>query len=341
MDLKDVLNSLCSAVGPSGREGPAIKETERYLSAYAKTRTDSFGNLIGEIDADGPHIMLDAHIDEIGMIVTDIDSDGFLKVNKCGGIDPRILPDSEAIIWGKEEVKGVFCNIPPHLADLDDAASNAKLEEMSIDIGMNSREAKELIDIGDRVSFMSQPEFLLNGRVAAKSLDNRAGAAAILKCLDILHQKENKCKLTILFSAQEEVGCRGAKVAAFDIFPDEAISLDVSFANSPDTPKHKCGNLGQGPMIGIAPTLSRRITEELKYIAEEQSIPFQLEVMDGKTGTNADVVSVTKSGVETGLISIPLRYMHTSSEIIDMSDIDNSAKLLAEYILRRGGTSNV
>ncbi len=327
--LKQMLKELCEAHGLNGVFG-ALDVAERYLSKYATVRREG-NNLIGEIKGkSGYTVMLDAHIDEIGMVVTSVNN-GFLKVANVGGIDRRMLAGMKVTIHGKEKVRGVFCSTPPHL-DKNDKVKD--IEDMYIDTGLGDK-ASDLVSVGDRVTFEQSFESLLGTRVTAKSLDNRAGCASLIRCAEILQGKELPCNVQILLSDAEEIGGSGAKTKTFKNFPDEAVVVDVSFGNAPDIEPEKTGTLGDGAMLGISPLLSKSVTEALKEAAESGGFKYQYEVMGGKTGTNADHVALTRSGVPTGLLSIPLRNMHTPVEVVDIADIESVAKILAQYILSK------
>ncbi len=337
MDVKDTLMKLSSACGTGGLD-EAAKAAVGMLSEYGEVTKDTAGNIVAQISAgSGRHILLDAHIDEIGFMVTSVDENGFVSVTNSGGIDVRLLAASEVVIHGRENVRGVFCSTPPHLASESDAGKK-KLSDMHIDTGLGEK-AQQLISVGDRVTFFAEPASLLGGRITGKSFDNRAGVASLIMAAELLSKEKPQCRVSILLSVEEELGCRGAKSAAFRLRPDEAVSVDVSFAKSPGTPQNKTGFFMKGPMIGISPVLSSAITQNLISAAKEKSIPYQLEAMGGSTSTNADVISTTAEGIPTGLVSIPLRYMHTPVEVIDISDVENTARLLCGYIMK-GGMEN-
>lgn len=327
--LKQMLKELCEADGLNG-VFDALDVAESYLSKYAKVRREG-NNLIGEIKGKSDcTVMLDAHIDEIGMVVTAVNN-GFLKVSNVGGIDRRMLAGMKVAIHGKEQVRGVFCSTPPHL----DKNDNVKdIEDMYIDTGLGDK-ATEVISVGDRVTFEQTFESLLGTKVTAKSLDNRAGCASLIRCAELLSGRDLPCNVMILLSDAEEIGGTGAKTKTFKNFPDEAVVVDVSFGNAPDIEAEKTGTLGDGAMLGISPLLSKAVTDDLKRAAESKGIKFQYEVMGGKTGTNADHVALTRSGVKTGLLSIPLRNMHTPVEVVDIADIESVANILAEYIMAK------
>lgn len=330
MEIKDILMELSAAKHAGGR-GDALKIAENALSGIADTERRG-ASLIATIKGESDYtILFDAHIDEIGFIVTGVYG-GFVKVAKSGGVDIRTLPASEVVIHGKHDVNGVFATLPPHLKSGEDKLP--ELADMVVDTGYDSLEG--IVEPGDLVSFRRCPRELANGRITGKSLDDRAGVAALIGAAGILKGKKLPCTVMLLFSDQEELGCLGAQTAAFAISPDEAVAVDVSFGDGPDIPPDKCGKLDGGPMIGISPVLSYDITEKLKETAENEEIGFQLEAMGGRTSTNADVIALSKSGVPCGLVSIPLRNMHTAAEVVSVNDVEAVAKLLADYALGGG-----
>ncbi len=327
--LKQMLKELSEADGLSGVYD-AVAIAESYLSKYAVVRREG-NNLIGEIKGKTDYtVMLDAHIDEIGLVVTSVNN-GFLKVSNVGGIDRRMLAGMKVTVHGKEKVRGVFCSTPPHL----DKSDNVKnIEDMYIDTGLGDK-ASDLVSVGDRITFEQSFESLMGTKVTGKALDNRAGCVALIRCAELLKGKELPCNVLILLSDAEEIGGMGAKTKAFANFPDEAVAVDVSFGNAPDIESEKTGTLGDGAMLGISPLLSKCVTDGLKNAAQNGGYKFQYEVMGGKTGTNADHIALTRSGVKTGLLSIPLRNMHTPVEVVDIADVESVANILAEYIFAK------
>ncbi|MCI8497629.1 MAG: M42 family metallopeptidase [Clostridiales bacterium] len=333
MDLKNILFKLAAA-----NETEAVVIAEQVLAPFGVQKKSTGGNTLFTINegAEGKHVLLDAHMDEIAMVVTSIEKNGFVKVTKCGGMDRRILPCQEVTVWGKEPVFGVVCSTPPHL-DKDEKLP--EWGELTIDLGLSAFQMRELVSAGDRVTLRMAPCTLMGDRVTGKALDDRAGVAALLRAAELLREKGWKAPVTLLLSTQEEVGTRGAVTGSYGVDADEAIAVDVSFARTPDSPAHKCGELGKGPMLGISPILDAGITARLRRAAKEQSIPIQDEVMGGETGTNADVISISRAGIKTGLVSIPLRYMHTGVEVISLSDVENTAQMIAACI-EKGGEGN-
>lgn len=335
--LSALLEKLCSAKGVSGAENEAEAVAAGLLEKYMPVTVDALGSVTGTKGDGGVHILLDAHLDQIGLVVTAIDEDGFLKVAKCGGADIRVLAAAEVTVHGKEKLFGVITSTPPHLSSPDDSGKAKGFDDIAVDIGMNKETAEKFVSLGDRITFNGSFERLAGNRICSPSVDDRAGVAAILRCLEILEAKELNCKLSVMFSVQEETGGSGVQTAAFAADADEAIAVDVSFASAPGISSEKYAVLGGGAMIGYAPSLDYEMSRRLSEIAEKKNIPNQPEIMGGKTGTNCDQIQVAGKGVKTALISVPLRNMHTAVEVCDLEDIESTARLMAEYIIERSG----
>lgn len=339
MDLKNVLFALADCDGVSGNEENAVQTAVGFLKEYTDDITVKNNCVIGNIGTrckNKPHVMIDAHIDQIGMICSYITDDGFIKVGNLGGLDRRILSAQQVIIHGKKDIKGIISSVPPHLSD--GGKKVPEMSDISIDTGYSGDELKKIVSLGDTISFDTKCRELLNGRITGHSLDDRCGVASILYMLDILKDEFDNlpCSITVLFSSQEELGERGAKISVYDIDPDYAVAVDVSFAKTADESAEKCGIMGNGCMIGIAPVLDRELSYSFIKTAQEMNIPYQTEIMNGTTGTNADRFSVSKSGIKSVTCSIPLKYMHTSAEEIQISDVENTALLMAEFLRRCG-----
>ncbi|MBR5561929.1 MAG: M20/M25/M40 family metallo-hydrolase [Clostridia bacterium] len=335
-EVSVLLEKLCSAKGVSGAENKAAQVASELLSKYMSVKIDPLGSVTGTMGEGDTHILLDAHLDQIGLIVTAVDEDGFLKVAKCGGADIRVLAAAEVTVHGKEDIFGIITSTPPHLSKPEDSNKAKGFDEIAVDIGMKREDALKIVSPGDRITFNGSFSKLLGSRVASPSIDDRAGVAAILRCLEMLEGKELNCRISVLFSVQEETGGSGAQTGAFSADADEAIAVDVSFATAPGISSEKYASLGGGTMIGFGPSLDYDMSRRLSEIAEKKNIPNQSEVMGGKTGTNCDEIQISGKGVKTALLSIPLRNMHTAVEVCDLEDIENTAKLMAEYIIERG-----
>lgn len=334
MNTIDLLQELTSVSGVSGVENNIVEKLKKILAPYGKVSVDSLNNVCCKTAGNGPKILLDAHIDEIGFVVKEITSDGFIKVSNVGGVDRRMLLGCEVSVWGDTEYRGVISTLPPHLQKKDDERSAPEIDDVSIDVGMSKEHAEKAISLGDRVTLKHNFARLLGNQVTAGALDDRSGVVAIILALDLL--KNENADITALFSSQEEVGTRGAKAGCYGKNVDEAIVIDVSFGYSPMCKKSDCGEIGKGPMIGISPILDRNMSKAMIDIAQKNNIQHQIEVMGGgNTGTNADVITVNQQGIKTALISIPEKYMHSPIEVVDITDVENTARLIAGYVKER------
>ncbi|MBP3446181.1 MAG: M20/M25/M40 family metallo-hydrolase [Clostridia bacterium] len=335
-ELKNMIITLSQANGTPGLEEDITEKIIDFLPDGMTAQKDKNNNLIAEFNGKGKTYLLDAHADRIGLIVTAITDGGFLRVARCGGTDARVLAAQDVTVWGKAPVYGVIISTPPHLQTPDDENKAKDIDDILVDTGLSKEEAEKLISAGDRITVKSPVCELLNGRISCPALDDRAGCAVIIRAAEIIMQAENAPNLKLLFSAQEETGGTGAVTGSFGIDADECISVDVSFADAPDMPSKKCGKLDKGPMIGFSPVLSYEISRRLEAVAKEKEIPYQLELMSDSTGTNADHIALSRGGIKTGLVSIPLRNMHTAVEVVSVNDVENCAQLIAQYILGGG-----
>ncbi|MBR1528055.1 MAG: M42 family peptidase [Oscillospiraceae bacterium] len=331
--LKKLLSDLCTASGISGDESEIAQVACEKLKKYCPDAHIQNGNVIGSMGSSEPdavHIMLDAHLDQIGLIVTEITDDGFVGVGNVGGLDRRWFPAQKVILHGKKKIPGIISTLPPHLNQGEEKVQ--KIEQVRIDTGYPAEELRNILSLGDSVTFTGITEELAGDRFASPCLDDRAGIASVLYALDELKKEEIPCKVSVLFSNREEVNGAGAKTGCYAINPDIALAVDVSFAGDGT---QGTGKAGEGVMIGFSPSLSKKISRDLVCLAAEKNISCQIEVMHGRTGTNADDFSVCREGVKACTLSIPLFYMHTPVEVIDLNDIKYTGKLIAEY-LRRG-----
>lgn len=332
MELEQTIMSLADTSGVSGDEKAAAELALSYLKEYTDDCFIKNNNVVGRLGQKGgkPRVLIDAHIDRIGMVVTYITEDGFLKVSNCGGIDRRLLFAQQVTVLGKQPVAGIICSMPPHLEK--DESTVPEMEDICIDIGMTKAQAEQVVSLGDKIVFTAHCQKMQEDKITGAALDDRSGVGAILRALELVKNDDLECEVTVLFSAQEEVGERGAKIAAYEIDPDIAIAVDVSFALTADDKEEKCGKMGKGCMIGFSPVLDRELSEKMKELAEKNSLPYQIEVMAGETGTNADRFSVNNSGAKAVTLSIPLKYMHTPVEVISLSDVESTAQLIAAYL---------
>lgn len=339
MNIKETLFNLAKASSAPGQEYCVAPVAEKMLGEYMSVTADNLGNVVGHKDGEGTHFLLDAHLDSIGMIVTAVENNGFLRVDKCGGIDIRTIAAQDVVVHGREDLYGIVTSTPPHLASGDGKKASG-FDEIMIDTGIDGDRIFSLVSPGDRVTLRTPYNEMANGTLSGAYFDNKAGVCAVLRCLEILKERECKNEITVLFSAQEEAGLIGARAGGFNCDAEKCFCVDVSFAKTNATPKSITATLGGGTMIGFAPILNYEMSRQLETLAEEKNIPYQLEVMSASTGTNADVIAVSACGKKTALLSLPLKNMHTGVEVIDPADIEHTAQLMAEYILTFGGADN-
>ncbi len=341
MDFKEVLKHLSEAGGVSGQEGPVRYIASDALGKYADdVRVDTFGNIVALKRAtiqrtnESPRVMLAAHYDEIGLIVTKIEERGFLRFSTVGGVDPRTLPGQEVVVQGREPFVGIIGAKPPHVQSPGESKNVIKLEELFIDIGLSEDEAKKFIKVGDLVNFKRDFVELSDNMVAGKSMDDRAGLVVILKALKELSMLNHQVDVYAVATVQEEVGVRGATVSTYGITPDIGIAIDVTHGHMEGVSKRDTVQMGGGSAISIGPHVHPKLFQSFVDISREVNIPYQIEASPTPAGTDAFAIQITREGVASALISIPLRYMHTSVEVASMDDIKEAGRLIAAFIAR-------
>ena len=336
--MKEILKKLCIDKGVSGSETEMLDVIKELVGDFAEVSADGMGDILvtmGDKNAK-KHIMLDAHVDRIGLVVTYINENGFIKAEPVGGIDLRTLQSSAVKVLAKENILGVICTMPPHLSKNDDELSKDKIW---IDTGLSADEVKKLVSLGDKIIVCSEFRELLNNQVAVSALDNRAGCAVLVKCAELLKDKNLPCRLSLVFSVQEETSELGAGISAYSLEPNEAVVVDVGFAKQDGVPDEKSGKIGCGAIISISPVLSKKVTDKIKDIAKRLDMECDYEVCGGSTGTNADKISSSRGGIMTGCISIPEKNMHTQVEVVSLDDMEKIAELLSIYV-QEGGACN-
>ncbi len=298
------------------------------------TETDGMGNIIGYISAnipDSPTVMLTAHYDMIGLIVTEIKEEGYVKFAAVGGIDERILPGQEVTLHGKESIYGIIGIRPPHILTAEDMKKAETVETLAIDTGLSTEELKKIIKVGTPVSFKGKLRPLGKNEVTAGALDNRAGCYAILRAVEGIKDRL-KVNLKIMFTTGEETGRSGAKTGVNAGSPDLAVVVDGTFGKTPELDASNSNKMGAGPVICKGPSLNRAYVKQILAVAENYQIPYQVEVESGDTGTDAFVIETAGCGIPCLLVSIPLKYMHTTVETADISDIENTAELIEKFL---------
>lgn len=340
MQLKDLIFDLCDIPAPSGFEERAFARISELLSPYVdEVKTDAMGNLIavkrcGRENA--KKLMLDAHMDEIGMIVTEIDSSGFLRFGNLGGIDKRMLPAREVRLLCDPPLRGIIDTMPPHALKSEDMDKSIEEKKLFIDVGLSEARARELIPLGTAAVFAGSAECFGEHQICSKALDDRACVAIIIKIMEALCKKELGLDIYCLISTQEELGMRGAITGAYAVNPDFAVALDVTHAQTPDSKKGETMEMGKGAAVGVGPNMSRRLSSMLLDIAKEHGIKAQTEVMSGCTGTNGWVIQVSREGVLTSVVSLPVKYMHSPVETLDIRDAEAIIRLVCELAIKLG-----
>jgi len=338
-EIPSLLEKLLSATAPSGHEGPAAA-IWREEASFAELSTDGLGSSIARVGDAAPLLAVVGHIDEIGLVVTHIDENGFLWFAPIGGWDPQILVGQRVTVRGREGlVPGVVGRKPIHLLEAEQRKKVVELKGLHIDIGAADRdEAAALLRVGDPVTIAAEPVRLAGDRLASRAMDNRLGSYV---ALEALRRCDERGSLSGSFAAvaavQEEIGLYGSRTAAFQVRPDLAVAIDVTHAtDAPGVDEKQIGShpLGSGPAIGRGSTLSPKVFELLVETAEEAGIEYSISASGRATSTDADAIQISRAGIPTGLVSIPLRYMHSPVELVDLGDVEATVELIAAFAAR-------
>ncbi len=337
-ELNPFLKNLISASGLSGHEAPVrslIEEAWRPLvDELSVSRLGSLHGLRrGAAPLPRPRILLAAHMDAIGLMVTGV-VDGFLRVTQVGGVDARILPGQLVTVHGRSDLPAVV--VQPAARLLPPAVENdpVPMEYLWVDTGLPVGQVPELVRVGDLVSFAQPPQELGEDAVCGHSLDNRASVAAVTVCLQALQERRTAWDVVAAATVQEEETLSGAFTSAFQVRPDLAVAIDVTFAKGPGASEYNTFPLGKGVTLGWGPNIHPAVFARFKEVADEVEIPYSLEVMPRHSGTDAMALQVVAEGIPSMVIGIPLRYMHTPVEIVSFKDIRRAGRLLAEFITR-------
>ena len=339
MTIKETTRELCALSGPSGFEEAVARRAKELLEPLVDEITaDSMGNVLALRRCGKPgarQLLLDAHLDEVGFIVTEV-TEGFLKFSALGGLDERTLPGREVRVLAPEgPLYGVVACLPPHVLTAEQKEQAVEIKNLFIDLGFSQAEAEKRVPIGTPGVFEG-PMFDLQGdNFVSKALDDRICAAVVLQVLENLKGKELPCDLAVMFSAQEEVGLRGATPGAFRLAPDWCIAVDVTHARTPDAPKGETFEAGKGCTVGVGPNANRAMTKAIMDAAKEKEIPYSVEVMPRSSGTNGWAIQITRQGVATAIVSVPVKYMHSPVEAASLADAEAAADLITAFI--RGG----
>ncbi len=334
MNMKDALERLCVQTAPSGFEGPAARTAVELLRPLMdEVSIDRSGSVIGVRRCGKPdagRLLLDAHLDEIGLIVTGIE-DGFLRFSTIGGVDPRMLPDRELTVLTQPPIFGVVACLPPHVQKEGDSNRAIPIPELMVDIGMTQEQAKQAVPIGTPMVFRGGCSPLGERQMCGKSMDDRSCFVTLLRAAELLKDETLDVDLYIVGSVSEEFSGVGAKTSAFAIEPDWCVAVDVTHGRTPDGPGERTFALGGGPAIGVGPNMTGWMTRRMIAKARALGLDFQQEVMGGHTGTNGWYLQISREGVATSVVSLPLKYMHSPVEVLDLEDMEHVAQLLAAF----------
>jgi endoglucanase len=332
------LKRLLATPGPSGDEDQAARVWRNEARTFAdQVYSDVLGNSFAVLEGSGPRILLAGHIDEIGLMISHIDDQGFLFFSSIGGWDAQVLVGQRVRLLGRHgEVIGVIGKKPIHLIKADERQQATKIEQMWIDIGVSSKsEASELVQVGD-VGVIDAPVYELpGGRIVSRSIDNRIGAFTVLEALRSLSQNRPNACVAAVATTQEEITFGGATTAAFSFDPQVAIVVDVTFATDhPDADQRQWNTvkLGGGPVLSRGSANSGRVFRRLVDLAERESIPYNVQISPRYTGTDADAIHHVRSGIASAVISIPNRYMHSPNEMISLSDVEHAIRLITAFV---------
>ena len=345
------LACLLDAAGPSGFEVDAARLWRAEAETFADSvTTDVSGNTLATVNPDGrPRIMFAGHIDEIGLQVTHIDEDGFLYFDGIGGWDPQVLVGQRVKILGREGgVLGVVGKKPIHLQKVDERKRASRIDQLWVDVGVESQaEATELgLRVGDAMVIDAAMVSLAGDRIASRAIDNRIGAYVVLEALRLLSAASPTASAVAVATVQEEIGAGGgggARSSAFGLEPDAALVVDVTFSTDvPDIEKKVLGEhrLGGGPVLSRGSAAHPVVFERLVEVAEAEGIPHTIQAAARSTRTDADSIYLTRSGVPTGLVSVPNRYMHSPNEMVALSDLESTARLLAAFVASLDGDTD-
>jgi tetrahedral aminopeptidase len=339
INLTEHLRSLCTVPGLSAYEAPIRDAVRQAWEPFAdEMRVDRFGSLWAIQNGSGraprPRVMVAAHMDTIGLMVTRLDG-AFLRVTEVGGIDPRVMLGQPVRVHASnspEPLPAIVGSRPPHVLKGADHDKVIALDELVVDAGLPADTLAGLVRIGDLISFAQGPFQMQDDLLVSSYLDNRASVAAVTLALEILRERRHDWDVVAVATAQEEENLGGALTSAFELEPQIAIVLDVTFATAPGVADHRAFALGKGPTLGYGPNLHPKLHKALLETARRAELPHQVEVMARHSGTDAYAIQVSRTGIPTGLIGIPLRNMHTPVEMVSVRDVERAGRLLAAFL---------
>jgi putative aminopeptidase FrvX len=331
-----LLKQLSEVNSISGFEKPVCELLRQTWQPFVDEICEGkLGSLIALKRGTGPEprpkLMLAAHMDEIGLMVTGIEK-GFLRITRVGGTDLRVLLGLEVVVHGRRDLPGLVATRPPHVLPDAERKQTVPWDKLFVDVGLPAKEVEQLVAVGDLISIQREMVELKNRRVAGKAMDDRACVTAVTLALEQLAAMRHAWDVFAVATAQEETGLKGALTSAYGIAPDLAVALDVTFGRHPGVPEPDAFPLDEGPSIGIGPNFHPALVTRLKEVAEAHEIPYHMEPIPGHSGSDAWAIQVTREGVPTALILTPIRYMHQPVETLAVRDVERAGRLLAAFI---------
>jgi putative aminopeptidase FrvX len=339
VSVKDFLQKLSEAHGVSGYEH-AIRDLviEEFRPLVDELSVDALGNVIAikrgfrkpKDKTPIRKVLIEGHMDEIGLMVTDIDH-GFIRFTQVGGFDVRVLLAQEVFVHGKKQLRGIIGSRPPHVLSAEEREQVIPMSDLFIDVGLSEDKVRDLVQVGDMITLARDVIELKNNLIAGKAFDDRAAVATVAEALHQLQSLKHTWDVYAVANVQEEIGLRGAMTSTFAVNPDVAIAIDVGHADQPNVPEVNRVPLDDGMGIALGPNIHPVVHHKMVRIAESYEIPYKVTAYSGPTGTNAWAIQVVREGIPTGLIDIPLRYMHTSVETVSVNDLERVGRLLAMF----------
>lgn len=336
MDTVPLLKRLSEASGVSGYEHRVRDIVQEELAHHAdEVRTDTLGSVIalkrGSAPEPRPAILLATHMDEIGLVVSELE-EGFIHFQQVGGYDDRVLLGQEVVVHGRQDLPGMIGGRPPHVLPKEERGKAISYDKLLVDVGLPAEELAEKVRVGDLITMNRHLVELQGDLLSGKAFDNRVSVVAATICLAELSRMHHQWDVYVVATAQEEVGLKGAITSTFHLQPDLGIAIDVTWAKQPGTQEEYTYELGKGPTIGCGPNFHPQLQEALVRAAKALEMSHHLEPATRPVGTDAAAIQVTREGIPTGLISIPLRNMHTPVEIVSVKDIERAGRLLAHFV---------
>jgi putative aminopeptidase FrvX len=338
VDIVPLLKRLSEASGVSGYEREVREIVEEEFGRHAdETLTDPLGNVIAVKRGSGaeprPSLLLATHMDELGLIVSELE-EGFIHFEQVGGYDDRVLLGQEVVVHGRQRLPGIIGARPPHVLPKGERDKPIPYDKLLMDVGLPAEELPNLVRVGDLVTMNRQFVELKGGLAAGKALDNRVSVVAAAVCLEQLTQLRHQWDVYAVATVQEEVGLKGAITSTFGLQPDVGVAIDVTWAKQPGVAEEYTFDLGKGPAIGCGPNFHPKLQKALVETAKSLEMSYHVEPAARVSGTDAVAIQISREGIPTGLVSIPLRSMHTPVETVSVQDIERAGRLLAAFIGR-------